>query len=187
MQTSTSLIPFLFFLSQNKTIGNTLWSVWRLLSRDTPDTHAPQEALKSHWNHCVMPQQEASAEKHVHAPGCSSQQKEPLSPGGFRRTVPESTRIDSSSARKQDGIGKNRPGCSYLLCTSDLHLGGTAYQRDLAFKKSIILKTSRYFIGDMESIFCRQLKYTKHSKVLPPNHFQARDLMVAVSRAKVLL
>lgn len=135
----------------------------------------------------MMPQQEASAEKHVRAPGCSSQQNEPLSPGGFRTTVPESTGIDSSSAKKQDGAGKNRLGCSYLLCTSDLHLGGAAYQRDLAFKKSTILKTFRYFIGDMESIFHRHLKYTKHSKVLPLNHFQAKDLMVAVSRDKVLL
>lgn len=78
-------------------------------------THVFQEALKWHGNLCVMPQQEASAEQHVHAPGCSSQQKEPLSPGGFRTTVPESTGIDSSSARKQDGAGKNRLGCSYLL------------------------------------------------------------------------
>lgn len=112
-----------------------------LVSVVTPSraTQASQAAPKSHRSRCVMPQQEASAEKHVHAPGCSSQQKEPLSPGGFHTTVPESTGIDSSSARKQDGAGKNRLGCSYLLCTSDLHWGA-AFQRNLAFKKSTILK-----------------------------------------------
>lgn len=84
----------------------------------------------------------------------------------------------------QERIGWAVPTfCAPLTCT----WGGAAYQRDLAFKKSTILKTFRYFIGDMESIFRSQLKYTKHSKVLPLNHFQARDLMVAVSRAKVLL
>lgn len=59
-----------------------IWQ-WETLPGQCSSTKLKGTHPRRQQNHCVIPQQEASAEQHIHAPGCSSQQKEPLSPGGF--------------------------------------------------------------------------------------------------------
>ena len=84
---------------------------------------------------------------------------------------------------EQERIGWAAP----TFCAPPTRSEGAARRRDWDLKKGTIPKTFRHWLGDVEGIFCRQLLYTKHSKVLPPNHFKARDLTVTVSRAKALL
>lgn len=68
----------------------------------------------------------------------------------FSMAMPESTGINSSSARKQDGAEKNRLGCSYLPRTSE---SGSMPNRPGLLRS---LKVFRHCLGDMETIFYRQ-------------------------------
>lgn len=178
--TATLLTPFLSSLSQNVTVGNTPWPV----QQHRAEGHASQEAAKSLRDTPGKRQVPRSTSMRLAA----APNKGSLCPLWLLAWLSQNQQ-GSIPAALGNRMGQERIGwaaptfCAPLTCTErGLHVEGT-----WALKKGTILKTFRHWIGDVEAIFCRQLIYTKHSRVLPPNQFQVRDLMVTASRVKALL